>query len=223
MSFATPQIVDNGMARASTPGDILNTNERIESDATAAGITWNARQVLASIFSRSGPGAGYADATPDSNTWINALLQGGYLGSGAITPLGVQVGSTYRFRVLSTVAFANTITAGTGVTLAGVTAVAASSYRDYLITILNGTPQQLFAVSTTNASAVITGMSAAQTALVSPGMLVSGTGIQAGSTVLSVQPGVGVTLSLAATATGALVAATFNPRIEVRGIGGGLI
>jgi hypothetical protein len=52
---------------------------------------------------------------------------------------------------------------------------------------------------------------------------VSGTGISGGTTVLSVQPGVGVTLSANATATGTLVALTFAPRIEFRGIGTGAV
>lgn len=223
MSLASPVVFDSGMQRQAFQGDLINSCDRVQSDATAASITWSAAQVLGTILSRSGPGAGYGDTTPTATDWINALLQNSYVGGGATTPAGVPVGFSYRFRVLSTVAFANTVVAGTNVTLAGVTAVAASSYRDYVVTVLNGTPQQVFAATTTNASAVITGLSAAQTMLLSPGMAVSGTGIAGGSTILSVQPGVGVTLSANATATGNLVALTFAPRIELRGIGGGLI
>lgn len=223
MALASPIIFDNGMQRQMLPGDLINSNEIVQSDATAATITWSTKQVLGSILSRSGPGAGYADVTPTASDWINAMLQQTYLGAGATTPLGVPPGFTYRFRVLSTVGFANTIVAGTNVTLAGVTAIAASSYRDYLMTVLNGTPAQVFACTTTNASAVVTGMTAAQTSLISPGMAVSGTGVPASTTILSVQPGVGFTMSANATATGSLVAVTFAPRIELRGIGGGLI
>jgi hypothetical protein len=223
MSLASPLIFDGSAARPMLPGDLINSNELVQTDATAAAITWSTKQVMGSILSRSGPGAGYADVTPTATDWVNAMLQQSYIGGGAISPLGVQVGTTYRFRVLSTVAFANTIVAGTNVTLAGVTAVAASSYRDYLVTVLNGTPAQLFACTTTNGSAVVTGMTAAQTALITQGMAVSGAGVAAGATILSVQPGVGFTMSANATATGVLVAVTFAPRLELRGIGGGLI
>lgn len=223
MSLASPMVFDQQMQRPLMSGDLMNTGETLSSDATAAGITWTARYVTSPLLSRSGPAAGYGDTTPDSSTWLNALLQGAYQGGGALNPLGIQPGTTYRFRVLNTVAFANTVVAGTNVTLAGVTAIAASSFRDYLVTVLNGTPQQVYAATTTNGSAVITGLSTAQTQNLTPGMAVSGTGIAAGATILSVQPGVGVTLSANATATGVLVALTFAPRFELRGIGGGLI
>jgi hypothetical protein len=54
-------------------------------------------------------------------------------------------------------------------------------------------------------------------------MLVTGTGIPASTTVLSVQPGVGVTLSANATATNNPVALTFSPRYTVLGLGQGLL
>jgi hypothetical protein len=222
MSAASPVIFD-GLQRPAVQGDLINSCDRVSSDATAASITWSVAQAMSTILSRSGPGAGYADVTPTSSEWINALLQGAYQGGGATTPLGVPVGFSYRFRVLSTVAFANTIVAGTGVTLAGVTAVAASSYRDYVVTVLNGTPAQQYSATTVNASAVVTGMTAAQTQNLSPGMLVTGAGIPAAATIASIQPGVGFTLSANATASASLVALTFLPRVEVRGIGGGLI
>lgn len=223
MSFASPLIFDNGMQRGKLPGDVTNDSESQQSAiANAAGVTWTAQQVLASLMFRSGA-AGVSDTTPTATDWINALLQGSYVGGGSLTPVGVNPGSTYRLRVLNSNSGTLTIVAGTGVTLAGTTTVLTASFRDYLVTVLNGTPPQTFAVTTTNASAVITGMSAAQTSLVSPGMLVTGTGIQAASTVLSVQPGVGVTLSLACTATGSLIAAAFAPRLEFRGIGHGAI
>lgn len=221
MSLSAPMIWDGAMARPLQIGDIPVQNEtQAQAIANAAGVTWTAAQALTTLQFRSGA-AGVSDTTPDSASWISAMLNNAYLAAGALSPNSVQSGTTYRLRVVSTNSGILTIVAGTGVTLAGVTTIAATSFRDYLVTVLNGTAQQVYAVTTTNASAVVTGMSAAQTQNITPGMLVSGTGIQAGSTVLSVQPGVGVTLSLAATATGSLVAVTFNPRIEFRGIGTG--
>jgi hypothetical protein len=224
MSLATPIFYDNGQQRQMSPGDTPCLNERVDTSNTTAGAsTWTANQALAAILWRTGPGAGYNETTPDSATWINAMLQNQLVAAGATTPGGVQTGVSYRMRFVNTVAFAATIVAGTNVSLVagpdGTSTVAASKARDFLVTVLNGTPQQVYAATTTNASAVITGLSAAQTQNLSPGMAVSGTGIAGGSTILSVQPGVGVTLSANATATGSLVALTFSPRVEFRAIG----
>lgn len=224
MSLVAPLVLDNGAARAVINGDTIATNDRVDASNTTAGAsTWSANQALAPVFWRTGPGGAYNETTPDAQTWLNAILQNTYLGAGATTPLGVPVGFAYRMRFVNTVAFIATVVAGANVTLAGTTAVAASTFRDFLVTVLNGTPTQIFAATTTNASAVVTGMSAAQTAQLSVGQAVSGTGIAGGTTVISVQPGVGVTLSANATASNVLVALTFAPRIELRGIGSGPI
>lgn len=213
----------NGQVMDQVPGDLVNTNEQVQANATAGAATLTVNQVLGGILSRSGPGIAYNDTTPSASDIINGLIGNIAIAAGATTPLGVNPGTTWRFRHINTVAFIATIVAGAGVTLAGVTANAASSYRDYLFTVLNGTPPQTFAVSTTNGSAVVTGMTAAQTSLISPGMAVAGTGIAGGATILSVQPGVGFTMSANATATGSLVSCAFTPRVEMRGIGSGLI
>jgi hypothetical protein len=222
MSLVSNVVFDGAQQRSMSPGDVLNSAESQQALANAAGQTLTVAQVLTSLLTRSGA-VTVSDTTPDSASWISAMLQGAYVGGGASTPLGVQPGTSYRLRILNNNTGTLTLVAGTGVTLAGTTTILTVNFRDYLITVLNGTPQQIFAASTTNASAVVTGMSAAQTQAISPGMLVTGTGIPAAATVLSVQPGVGFTLSANATATGSLVALTFLPRIEVRGIGTGAV
>lgn len=222
MSLASPVVFDNGMARSMMPGDVLQSNENIQSITNAAGVTLTAAQILSPILIRSGA-VTVSDTTPDANTWLAALTQNTFVAAGATTPAGVQISTTYRIRYMNNNTGTLTIVAGTNVSLAGTTTIATVSFRDYLVTVLNGTPQQVWAVTTTNASAVITGMTAAQTQTISPGQAVSGTGIAGGSTVLSVQPGVGCTLSANATATGTLVAVTFAPRIELRGIGTGAV
>lgn len=217
MSLVQNMVMDNGAQRPLFQGDLAATGESTANAiANAAGVTWTGAQASQRLLLRSGA-AGVSDTTPDSNTWLAALING-YLGSGPLSPLGVQMGAAYRFCIVNTNTGTLTIVAGTGVTLAGSTTIATVNTREYLVTILNGTPQQVFAATTTNASAVVTGMTAAQTSLITPGMLVTGTGIPALATVLSVQPGVGFTLSANATATGSLVALTFNPRIELRGL-----
>lgn len=222
MSLAAPIVFDNGMARAFCMGDVMQSNEVQQAIANAAGVTWTAGQAISALLFRSGA-AGVSDTTPDSNTWLLGMIQNNLVAAGATTPAGVPVGTSYRMRLMNSNTGTLTIVAGTNVTLAGTTTIATVNFRDYLVTVLNGTPQQVFAATTTNTSAVITGLSAAQTSLLSPGMAVSGTGISGGATVLSVQPGVGVTISSNATATGTLVALTFAPRIEFRGIGTGAV
>lgn len=215
MSLVKPLVFENGFNRPVANGDVEAWGEVIGTLGTVgAGVLTAALITGYSILSRSGPVGAYADTTDTAANIIASVAVNGQ------TPMQ---GTTFRQRILNTVAFICTYTAGTGVTLAGVTAIAASSYRDYLITLTNTTPVSIASAATTNASAIVTGMDAAETALVSPGQLVTGTGIQAGSTVLSVQPGIGVTLSLAATATAGIVALTFSPTVTVTGIGGGLI
>lgn len=212
---------DGAMARPLQIGDVIAANEsQAQAIANAAGVTWTAANALTTLLFRSGAAA-VSDTTPDASSWINAMLNNAYLAAGSLTPNSVQQGVTYRLRVVSTNSGLLTIVAGTGVTLAGTTTIAATSFRDYLVTVLNGTAQQLYAANTTNASAVVTGLTQAQTQNLTPGMLVSGTGITGGTTILSVQYGVGITLSANATATGSLVALTFSPRIEFRGIATG--
>jgi hypothetical protein len=52
---------------------------------------------------------------------------------------GAVVGSGFEFTIANGVAFVETLVAGSGVTLAGVTAVAASAARKYVATITNVT------------------------------------------------------------------------------------
>lgn len=219
MSLVIPAVYDGAAQRKLYPGDLLALNEKITSDATAGALNITGALMASGILSRSGPGANYADVFPTSADLVNSLLNNAYIGGGALSAPGISPGTSFRFTLINTVAFTNTPTIGTGGTLGSNTAIAASSAKEYLITITNGTPQRATQGNTTNASAVITGMYAGQLQFLTAGMLVSGTGIQAGSTILSIQPGVGVTLSLAATATGSSVALTFNPTYRVDSLG----
>jgi hypothetical protein len=78
-------------------------------------------------------------------------------------------------------------------------------------------------VSSTNASAVLTGLTQAQAQLLVPGMGVSGTGMPASGTIIGVNSSTGtVTLSGNATATGT-PAVTFFPRYDVKGLNSGAL
>ena len=225
MAVAKPLIMDGQIARIISQGDVLAGAELLAVLTTAGAGTLTGTLLVSGILNRTGPAGVFNDTTDSAANIINALLGSNVFQATAVTGISsgaaVQQGTTVRLRYLNTVAFAGTLVAGAGVTLAGVTVVAASSFRDFLITITNGTPQQTFAASQINASAVITGLTQFQTAQLSVGQLVTGTNIQAGSTVVSIQPGLGVTLSLAVTATIAINALVFAPTVTVQGLGGG--
>lgn len=212
------------------PGDILAGGESALAGAltTIGAGTWTGAQIATGIIYRTGPTGAYTDTT-DTSTNIIAAFGG--------TPDTVP-GTSFRLLLQNSVAFALTFAAGVGCVAGnGVLNVAASTVREYLVTVLNSSQQQLMQCNTTNASAVVTfvlppnavafplvgsnGISGATT--ITPGMTVSGTGITAGTTVIGITQGqggaVGVTLSANATATSSGgVALTFLPTIKFDGL-----
>lgn len=95
---------------------------------TAGAGTLTAASIVAGVIMRSGPTAAYTDTT-DTATAILALLD---------DPV---VGDAWDFTHVNGVAFACTLVGGVGVTLAGVTANAASKVRKYRAAVTNvGTP-----------------------------------------------------------------------------------
>jgi len=88
--------------------------------STVGNATYTAAQFVAPAIIRTGPTGAYSDTTPTAAQIIQALP-------------GAVVGSGYYMTIVNTVAFAATIVAGTGVTLSGTTAIAASSARDYMV------------------------------------------------------------------------------------------
>lgn len=176
-------------------------------DSTAGNITITAAMFAAGWLHRTGPGAGYGDTTATADQLLAAFPD-------------LTRGDTFEMMISSGVAFANTIAAGTGVTLAGTTVVAASSLRRYLMT-LTSEPKRTVTVSgsTTNANAVLTNISQANLANIGVGMGVSGTGIGASAKVLAVNLTAGtVTLDVNSTATADNVGITFTPQFEMRGM-----
>lgn len=206
MSMNRAQIDAGGnFIRAALPGDLLLSQAQVASVTTAGSGVWPAAAMLSGFIDRSGPGAGYAD-TPDTADNILAACP------------NLSVGDSFEFTVRNTVAFANTVAVSTGVELVGGnTAITASLWRDYLMTCLANKRQTILQVNTTNASAVLTGLTQAQADSIMPGMGVTGTNIPASTTVNAVNSVAGTaTMSANATGTGT-VAATFFPRFTLRG------
>lgn len=213
MSLAKPLFRDAAMMRVAQQGDINGSAETVSTLTTVGAGALTGAILATNILSRTGPVGAVADTTDTANNIVLAVSAAGYV---------PQAGDTWRLRYINNVAFAITVTGVTGVTVTnGV--VNASSVKDFLITLTNTTPQFIGVGNSTNGSAIITGLDMGETPFISPGMLVSGTGIPGGTTVLSVQVATGVTLSANATATNSNIAFTFSPTVTILGLGQGLL
>jgi hypothetical protein len=217
--LAKPVIYDGSQQRIIQQGDTLALGEFDASLTTVGAGTLLAVHILSGFLNRTGvTGGAFAD-TLDTVSNILAGLQNQ-------NSNGVQPGTSIRFRYKNNATTQTaTVTAGTGWTVSGTMTVATNTWRDFLITFQSTFPSQIIPGILVNASAVVTGMSAAQTALLQPGMAVSGTNIAASSTILSIQSGVGVTLNNAATGNSPYPgsALTFVPTATITNEGAGTL
>lgn len=199
---------------------------------TVGAGTWTAAQIAAGIITRTGPVGGYTDTIDSADNIIAAL---GGNGSADVTQ-----GTTFEVTFINTVAQAMTLAAGTGITLdtingTGVVNCAASLARTYLFTINNAsrlTVQQMNYLTTTKVLNfnLTTGQVARALAAsnggglaITPGMIVSGTSITAGTKVVGLimgQGGItGVTVDTNTTGTQTNDSVTFSPSITVSSLG----
>lgn len=206
MGVNRAQIDRSGNFVQSQPvGERLLSQFGIVADTTAGASTISVAALLAGVVNRSGPAAGYTDTFPAAANVLAAQPD-------------LSVGDNFEFIFRNTVAQAMTAAAGEGVVLGTNVDVAASLVREYLITILGTGPRQIFSGNLVNGSATVTGVPLANAALVQPGQGVTGTGIPANTTVLSVNANTGtIALSANATATATNALTTF-PRYSVQGI-----
>lgn len=210
MSLGKPIISDAGTPRQVTTGDIIAGAEAYNTYSWAGSGTLFGYLLAGNILKRVAPTGAYTDTV---DTSANILA--------AISPTGsVQAGTTWRFKYINTAAFAMTLATNTGVTIVANGNVNASSVKEYLITVTNGTPPQIFSGSITSGSPVVSGLTPSQLQLLSVGMLVSGAGISVNTTIVGIGTS-SLTLSANATATNPLVSLTFNPTITIEGIGQG--
>lgn len=213
MTLLKFNVMDNRMVRQVAQGDLLGAAETIASLTTAGAGTLTGALLANNILNRTGPTGAVADTTDTASLIIAAVPN-------------ANSGDSWRLRYINTVAFAETVTAGTGVTVTnGV--VNASSVKEFLIQLTNATPQSVVPnCQTTNGNKIITGMRQSQTDLITPGMLVTGTGAGASAKVVGVQPGVGVTVDVNSSATTTLATPTtltFSPSVLITGLGQGLL
>lgn len=219
------------------PGDtMLDNGAPVIYTANAAG-TLAASALIAGFVYRAGTGggAGFSDALDSAQNIITALASGANNGIPMVAP-----GSGFTVRVINGTAFTQTITAGTGITInaagAGATVtLATQTFRDLLF-VVNAIQQSLLINSITGSGsasvtfALATGQSSLpigpsqQADNITPGAVVTGTGMAAGTTVIGVTQGqggiIGVTLSGTATATGT-TGLTFGSSITAYNAGSG--
>lgn len=218
------------------PGDVPATGISQFSISTVGAGTLTGAAIASGIIARTGPVGGFIDTTDSAWNIIQALA-GGFSAPDAVQ--GISFILTYQNKVAQAMTFA----AGAGVTAGSNVNVAASAVRDYLVTILNASPPVTLSSGTTNATKNITFNSPIQTGTydtnstntkgygtVTPGMVVSGTGITAGTKVVGLVYGdqargfspnfiVGVTTDTNSTATNADVDLLFSPNVKFEGIG----
>jgi hypothetical protein len=215
------------------PGDTLILPDQFTSVATVGAATLTAGQLVSGNIFRSGSVAGYVD-TLDTSAALLLALQGNNPGATVIP------GMTFKLRIYNSVAFAETITLGSGMVAGNgtIASVAASTWRDFLFQFSSVQPAISNLANTVNGSPVVTwylppGQAAEPIGVnplsinIVPGAFVSGTGIPAGATVigLTMGPGgtLGFTLSANATATNSNVSLTFSSLVTVHSLGSGTL
>lgn len=215
MSLVKPTVYDGAVQRQVQQGDTVAASEMLPATLTANAVTVTGQQLSANLIQSTET----ANATYTLDSAANIIA--------ALTPgpglVGIQPGTTFRLRHVNnaafTVTYASTANTGTSVALPTVNA---SSVKDFLLTVVNGTPPAVIAATTVNASAVISGIPTTQIAGITVGMIVTNAvaGLQ-GDTVIGVNIAAGtVTLSGNANATNAVaVAINFSPVVSLQGIG----
>lgn len=217
MSLVTARVDDGtGAPRAMLLGDVLSErlNPNLATDTTNTNRALVAADLNLKYIVRNP--AGVSNENIDSAANIVAGFQPP---NGNITP-----GTNFFFKFVNISANALTVqaaAANTGITVVRGN-VPANSSKDYLVTFVSTAPVQTFACTTTNASAVLGGLTAAQCALLQPGMVVTNAvANQQGNTIIGINPQAGtVTMSGNSNATNGApgVAVTFSPTITFTGM-----
>lgn len=107
-----------GLAAVPLTTSVLEANTAI---STAGAGTLTAAAMVGGIVTRTGPTGAYSDATDTAANIIAALPNG-------------NIGQSWELTIKNTVAFVQTITAGTSVTLSGQTLIPANSVGRFLLT-----------------------------------------------------------------------------------------
>lgn len=219
MSLLKSVVYDGFAQRQVMAGDVLCGAEVLPATVATNAITITGAILSLGLIQRTTTGAG-TDTIDTAANLIAAFASG--LGT-----TGVPPGTTFRAKWIQNAAFAITVqaTANTGVTVTNGT-INASSVKDFLVTVVNGTPaRNCSGLTTTNASAVVSGFTAADIANVTVGMVVTNAvaSLQ-GTTIIGVNMAAGsVTMSGNAGSSLTLQTLNFSPVVTVLGVGQGLL
>lgn len=225
----------DGLERLIHSGDLIAGGQNLVAGAltTVGAGTILGAMIASGVITRTGPVAGFTDTTDTADAILKALSAAG---------VNAEPGITFDMLYVNTVAQALTMAAGRGVTLdttngTGVLTNAGSLVRKYLWTILNSSPEVNYPCSLVTGTKVITftlppnavalplqGSNGASGVMsVTPGMIVSGTGITAGTKVLGITQGQGGATGLITdtnnASTQALTNLTFSPNLLLSSLG----
>lgn len=214
-----------GSVRPTTQGDLVVTQEFVPAALTANAVTVTGG-ILANGIILASPTAAATYTFDTAANIVAALAPFFSYNPNASAVTGTTVYSSipqntsFRVAVVVSTAFAVTMaaTANTGVTVNRPT-IPASSTKDVLVTVRNGSPAQTYSGATTNASAVVTGFTSEQLSRLSIGMVVTNAvaGLQA-ATIISINQNAGsVTMSANANATG-VNSINFSPVVIIDGL-----
>lgn len=239
MPLARPLVYAGGLPRMMYAGDLLSGGESITAGAiaTAGAGSWTGAAIATGLIRRTGPVGGYTDTLDTAANIIAAL-------AGNLPAADIAPGTSFRLKFINTVAQAHTYANGRGTKSGtGTLTTAASCIHDYLLTILNASPEVSLQGTFTNAAAAVVftlppNMTAfplgaavnPQGIAITPGMTITdsttGGNISANTTVIGVTQGAGgitgVTMSAngggnSAAAPGDLL--IFSPTILVDSLG----
>lgn len=221
--FVKPVIYDGGMQRQMNVGDILSQVEPPipATDTTNTTLAVTPAMLLNSTCYVRNPAGVSTDTFPTADALISAMLAG----SGSV---GVSRGFSFRWKLinLSANVITTAVTANTGATLVRGTVAAgaagsAAGTKEFLVQITNGTPlQSCTGISSTNASAVLSGFTAAQLSALSVGQVVTNAvSAQQGNTIIGINQTAGtVTMSGNSDATASALTFTFSPTYTITGL-----
>ena len=216
MSILAPQVMDGGLVRRLNPGDILAGMEPPipATDTTNTTLSYTAANIIGSTVYVRNPAGVSTDTFPTADALITAISSG--IGTSQVSP-----GLTFRLRIINLSAnlLTGAVTANTGVTLTRGNVLASSS-KEFLFTITNGTPlRTCTGITTTNASAVLGGFSDTDIKNLSIGMVVTNAVAgQQGNTIIGINAASNtVTMSGNSNAT-STVSPTFSPTYTIVGL-----
>lgn len=212
-----PLVYDGGLQRRFALGDILAGAEPAipATDTTNTALAYTPAMLLNSSVYVRNPAGVSTDTFPSADILIAAI-------SGGMGAVGVTQGLSFRWRVINLSAnlLTGAVTANTGATMVRGN-VLASSTKDFLIQVTNGTPLlSAINITTVNASAVTTGWTATQLAAISVGQIVTNAvaNLQ-GTTIISINTAAGsVTFSGNANASASTNTITVSPTYTITGL-----